>query len=867
MAMAPIRMISEKTRIPAIREHVVVRDRLETRLGQALDARLTIVAAPAGFGKTIAIGEWILRNNHRAAWLTLEEGDDARLWHYLVFAVDRAFSGFAERMRSVLDDGAVSAEFPVACLIRELSRCAEPLFLVLDDYHLIRDPAVHDSVRFFAENAPDTVRVVLIGQKPPPFPLSRLRMAGRLCEIGMEDLRFSPGETAELVEKSARRRLPASDIDLLCSKTEGWPVGVRIASIYLRDREDSSRVIRDFSGSHRLVVDYVVDVLLDRQPEHVRKILLYTSVLDRFCASLARAVAEIGPSRQLPVDAELTRFFVIPLDPEHAWFRYHSLFAECLRQLLARYASPDEIRRAHLRAARWFAENRMFKEAIAHARAAGDDGLAVDYAARLYELSPRDAQRLIFESWFMDIPVRLWLRHPKVYIHLASSLILFGKRAEALRFLDEAKALIGKHPRPDAADIPEDALATVRESLPVLRGGYLAGPDEKNLPEYIEDVIKLVEWSGRHVDFWNRGDVRLARSYVAFGGKIRTSLELYTRLNADPRKAIFFHEYLEGYGEVVIAELFYELDDLENAERVLAHAMPAVTASDKAALLVAAHYLKARLEYAKGRPEAAMEALREADRRLSGLDSPRWKSNLEAITVGFLLRRGAAEKGVRWAERRLMDVSGQPSLADEFEHFIFARVLMAQGRTEDAIHWLMKLFERAKASRRIGSEIEALLLLAMCWMRSGDAEHALGALDDALAEAEAHGHVRAFLDEGGAMADLLSLWLREAENGPRPEAVRRRMRFAADLLRRFERDHAAQAAAALKAPPAAAALLIRREYEALLMIADGATNEDIAGKLGLSVGTVKRYTHNLFQKLEARNRVEAVAKAKRLGII
>jgi LuxR family maltose regulon positive regulatory protein len=857
--------IAEKTRIPSVREQLVTRNRLEAKLRQSLEARLTTVTAPAGFGKTTAVSGWIIRDNVRASWLSLKEGDDARFWHYAVYAVDRLFPGFADRLSPILDerDASVSPEFFVSHLIRELERQEEPFVLVLDDYHLVKSAAVHDSMQLFLTNMPATVHLVIIGQQAPPFPVARLRMLGQLNEIDMRDLRFTAEEASELVKQSANLNLPADEIELLCTKTEGWAVGIKIASIYLREHDDHARLIRDFSGSHRLVVDYVKEVLLDRQPESVRTFLLYTSILDRFCFPLCRAVAGIGVESQPDMDLDGLSFFIIPLDPERVWFRYHGLFAECLQQLLSRYASPEQVADAHRRACDWFAQHRMYKEAISHALAAGEGERVVHLIANLLEQSPQDARNLAFEPWFAEFPVHLLLKRPKVFVFLTGTLLLFGKTTLATRIVEEAERIVGSGWEPS----PDDDGFSLHKGLSVLRAGIRMYLDFTRILDHIEEAVQLIQWSGRKIDFWNRDDVRLSRSYIGMGGKIKTSIGVYARIVSNPRYSIFFYENMEGYGHVMLAELYYESNDLHKAGIELAQAMPAVHASGKPAILVPAAYLKARLEYAKGRPDEAKAALQDAEERLRAMHSPRWMSILEAVNVSFRLREGAVEEGVRWAERRLLDGTGKPNVNDEFEHFIYARVLMASGKLEEAVHWLMQLFEQARSRHRYGSEIEALLLLALCWMRRGDAERAFQMIGEAVAMGEAERHVRAFLDEGTEMAELLSGWLKVCEMTAPPVVKKQHIKYACDLLAQFEREREKTAGDAAAIPPMAAALLTKRQYEILLRMASGASNEEIANELFLAVGTVKRHTHQIFQKFEARNRVEAISKASKLGIL
>jgi len=716
---------------------------------------------------------------------------------------------------------------------------------------------------------PESVRLVLIGRHAPPLPLSRLRMLGELHEIGMQDLRFSPEETAELVEKSLRRKVPAAAAELLCAKTEGWAAGIRIAAVNLRDEEHPEQWIRNFSGAHPHVADYAAEELIAQQPEHVRKFLLYTSILDRFSLPLGRAVAgtDAAPaahSAPMPAaDPDAAGLFMIPLDDDVTWYRYPRMIRESLEHLLRRSVSPEQLAEAHRRAFRRFAEERMYPEAIAHAAAAEDYPELVEYVSRLLDAAPEAAHGIAFEPWLEDVPVRLWLDRPTVFIYLASAMILRGKTIRAGRFVDEAERIIRQNPK---HHLDENAASLLR-SISVLRTGIMLADDFSRILDHVDDAMTMIRWCGRHTDFWNRGEVRLSRSYVGLGGKIKTGLEVYTRMQADPKHSIFFYETLKGFGQVMLAELYYESNDTENASALLAQAMPAVSGSGKPALLVPAHYLKARLELAAGRTDEAFAALEEAAERIRALRSDRWLSLLETAAVGLKLQLGCAEDGLRWLEKRFPEIPDQPSVPDEFEQFVLVRALMAAQRTIEAVHRLMLLYQFAKDQKRLGSEIEALLLLALCAKRQGDLARAFRLLEEALVPAEAERHARVFLDEGAEMAELLAGWLKAGVPRAGRNIRQRHVQYVSGLLNMFEEGERDRQKQARPVPPLAAALLTDREYEILLRIAGGATNEAVAKELHLAVGTVKRYTHHLFQKLDARNRVEAIAAAQKLGIL
>ncbi|WP_127586908.1 LuxR C-terminal-related transcriptional regulator [Paenibacillus koleovorans] len=858
-------VVTEKTTIPFSGEHTLIRRRLEHKLHESLTRTLTIMTAPAGFGKTTLTSEWISRNHLRAAWVSLKEGDDTHLWHYLVYAIHTIEPDIAQALQPVLDAyPSVSMEFVISRIVHEISLIATPFVIVLDDYHLIQHDEIHDNLHFFIMHLPPQAHLILVSRQAPPFPVSRFRTTGQLCEMNMNDLRFSLDETAELFDDCFKLELPPDDIALLCSKTEGWAAGLKFASIYLQDQEHSSQFIRKFSGSHRFVMDFLMDELLYRQPEHIRLFLLHTSVLDRFCASLCFALTENDSAFSILPVLERTNLFIVPLDQNRTWFRYHHLFAEFLRKLLEQYTTPSQLAAIHTRAYGWYSAQHMYKEAIPHALAAGAHDQVVLFMEHMFHASDRTVQSLALQDWAQKLPVAILMSRPKLFIYWIGTWVLFGKTTEALRVLNEAEQLCAR----EQHSWPAEVRVMLAQGIRVMRGVINISLDYTRLLEHIDDVITLMNWTGKQTEFLNPNEASLIRGHICFGGKVKKSLDLYTKLHNDPHAGKFFREHLDGLTHVMIADLHYERNELGIAREQLVHGIFLAEAANNAAVLAPALYLKARLEQADGDTESALSILHEANEHISQMPSPRWQSMLEAASVRFQIMRRSLEEGAKWAQRRLLSVTAKPIVVNEFENITFARVLMAQHKLKEATQWLTQLLQLAKSKDRYASVIEISLLLTLSWKKRGDLKSAMRMLDQAIYLAEAEQFERIFLDEGPDMADLLAYWLQVSTNKSVDEETHlRRVRYVDSLLQLLIQDLSSPKQPLATTCPQAAALLTVRELDILLKINKGATNEEIARELFLAIGTVKRYTHNLFQKLEARNRVEALSQAKKLGII
>ena len=480
-------LLATKLHLPRPRPGLVARPRLLARLNEGMGQELVLVCTPAGFGKTTLLAEWVRAGQRPVAWLSLDEADNdpARFWRHLAAALDPVRPGVAERVTALLGSPPASLEGPVTALVNELAELADDVVLVLDDYHLIQAPAVHASVEFLLEHLPPSLRLVLASRTDPPLSLATLRGRGQLAELRQADLRFTSQEAGELLGATVGAELPEVAVAALGNRTEGWAAGLQLAALSLQGRSDIGEFVEGFSGSHRYVLDYLTEEVLDRQPPQLRTFLLESSVLERLCSPLCEAVTGRADSQQLLEQVERANLFLVPLDDVRGWWRYHRLFADLLRVRLQQQW-PERVPELHRAAAGWCERHGLVDDAIRHARAADD----LSWAARLVEqhfeavLGRREDATL--RRWLETLPAEVVRSRPRLCL-LQAFWALIGSRVEAVeQLLDDAERAFsdaGEEPYEPAVGRSASLVANVPAAIARLRAGvaHLRGDAEQTI--------------------------------------------------------------------------------------------------------------------------------------------------------------------------------------------------------------------------------------------------------------------------------------------------------------------------------------------------------------------------------------------------
>ena len=892
-------ILRAKLYVPRGRPDAVPRSRLYERLDEGARRELTLVSAPAGFGKTTLLADWSRRSELPVAWVSLDERDDdpVRFLLYVVAAIGTIYEDFGESTHAFLSSLQSREELePVlTALSNEILEVPRDFVLVLDDYHTIRSETIHNALAFLLDHSPPPLHLVVAGRTSPPLPLPRLRARGRLTELGVPDLRFSLEEATDFLGRTMGLSLAAETVATLEKGTEGWIAGLQLAAHALRGGEDDASPVEVLEGSARHVFDYLADEVLSRQPEEVREFLLKTSVVETLNASLCEALTDTTDGQKMLERLNRDNLFVVPLDEGGRYYRYHHLFAAFLRERLRR-EHPDLILELHHRAGLWEEADGCLSGAIEHALAAED----FEPAARLIEEETGVRRTYVDASlllrWLGTLPQQLVRHRPQLSLLYAWALVHSGGLEEAERRLRDTEEGLGLDAGASTAEL-SDKERTMLGEICIIRARMAA---------MLEDAPLTTELSNRALDLLPEDELQL-RSDVALDlghancsvGDIEAASEAFAAAAAtgreadDLRTALFALRYQasleisrgqlrkaedllldgkrlaesrpEGVPSVAgmihtgIGELLYERGELDKARGLLETGIEHGRRSGEAKILVYGYVNLARVLMALGDAEGAHSLIWEAGRL-----TPRWPL-IWAWQARFYLAQGDVQSAVRWA-REYGATQDYLSYPRHFERITMARVLLGEGRTDEALDSLDRLLEDAASDDRTAHEIELLILRALALNGRGDTEGALHSLKRALALAEPEGFVRLFVDEGPPMAALLERLIRKSHDdgtySVAPDG------YAGSLLEHF----------ALEAPPSSNGgsrrspapgfePLSEREIEVLELVAAGLSNAEIAGELYLSVGTVKAHVHHIFGKLLVRNRSQAVARARELRLL
>jgi LuxR family transcriptional regulator, maltose regulon positive regulatory protein len=906
-------LLATKLHVPGPRPGFVARPRLAGALG----GELVLVCAPAGFGKTALLADWLRSGDRPVAWLSLDAGDNdpVRFWRHAVVALDQARPGIRERV-APLGPPVSGCEGLVTALINDLA--AQPakseLVLVLDDYHLVDAEAVHASLAFLLEHKPPGLHLVLASRSDPPLPLARLRASGKLSELRTNDLRFTAEEAAALLRAAAGPDLPDAAVAALAARTEGWAAGLQLAALSLRGRPDIAGFVAAFGGSHRYILDYLTGEVLDGQPEPVREFLLETSVLGRLSGELCDAVTGRDDGQAMLERAEQAGLFLVPLDEVRGWWRYHQLFADLLRVRLQQ-ERPGRVAVLHRAAAAWYDQHGLADDAVGHALAAGD----MDWAARLIEQHFDETLYLGSEyataqRWLAALPTDQIESRPRLLLARVLLAATLGQ-AEAMEpALDAAeRALAGAgntadQPFKPSAGTAASMLVNIRALIAVHRGflAQLRGDAEDTarfarlaLAE-LDGGERLLSSMARGLEGgaeWLRG--QLSQAEQAFSasvtgwqtgqplswgvyqlgqvqqaqGRLDAATETYQRTldiatASGPTPA--------GPARAGLGDVAYQRNELDRAFQEVTAGIALCRQFRYPAPLGAGLATLAWIRQAQGDPGRAREAMEEASRAALGAGVIGLLNPVPAQRARLLLAQGDAAADAALPSKRGLRPADEPGYPREREYLVLARVLLAQDRPVQALKLLEGMLTAAAVQSRTGSVIEIGALRALALAACGDQDAAVDGLAQALILGYPQGYVRVFADEGAPMRALLAR-LSAAQLGQRTSTRDTPARdtpardISAGYLAAVRRacgqadDGAPRGRAA--APTGLIDPLTERELEVLRLLAAGQSNQRIARELVVALDTVKKHVTHILGKLSAANRTEAGVRARQLGLI
>ncbi|HLO32056.1 MAG TPA: LuxR C-terminal-related transcriptional regulator [Anaerolineales bacterium] len=856
---------------------------------------VTLISAPAGFGKTTLLSEWIVGTRRPVAWLSLDEPDNdpTRFLTYLVAALETIAANIGQGVLGALQSPQPPPIEPIlTSLLNEITGVPEDFILVLDDYHMIDARPVDQVLTFLLEHQPARMHLVIATRQDPDLPLARLRAHGQLTELRAADLRFTPAEAADFLNQTMGLNLLAEDISALEDRTEGWIAGLQLAALALqgtismRGNQDASSLIKSFTGSHHFVMDYLVEEVLHQQSEGIQTFLLCTSILNRLCGPLCDAVINDPRVRGKEMLEYLQRanLFIIPLDNERRWYRYHHLFADLLRQRLqsslasSTADSQSRLSELHIRASQWYEDNGLQLEAFRHAAAAND----VERAERLIEGTGiprhfRGAVTAILE-WLESLPRAVLDARPWLWWRHASLLLVSGQTTGVEERLQAAEAAVAAILKGAQADDKTRNLigqiAAARATLALTRYDVetMLSQSRRAL-EYLHlDNLTTranANWS-LGIAYLFKGDRVPARRALteaislsqASGDTFTTilaTLGLGNIQEADnqlyPAAETYRHilqlagdQPLQIIGEVHLglARVLYEWNDLDGAEEHGRQSLHLERQYERMIdRFIICEVFLARLKLARGDVTEAVAILAKASQSVRQNNFIHRAPEVAAAQVLALLRQGNLAAAAHLAQAYDLPLSQ-------------ARVHLAQGDASGALAILERLRQQAEAKGWQDERLKLMVLQASAHYTQGEKELAVQLLREVLTLAEPGGFIRIFVDEGLPMAQLL---LEVAAQGLIPD-------YTSKLLAAFEAQKQ-QTDHRLDLPPAESLIepLSQRELEVLQLIAQGLSNQEISARLFLALDTVKGHNRKIFDKLGVQRRTEAVARARELGLL
>lgn len=891
-------LLATKLYIPPVRANRITRPRLLQRLDEGLSqgARLTLISASAGFGKTTVVSEWIAGRapgdpKGCVAWLSLDAGDNdpARFMSYLIAALQTIKVGIGERLLAILQSPQPPpSESILTTLLNDIATISDRFILVLDDYHVIDSQPLDQALAFLVEHQPPQMHLVIATREDPHLPLARLRVRGQLTELRAADLRFTPVEAAEFLNRAMGLNLSADDIAALETRTEGWIAGLQLAALSMQGHHDIASFIKSFTGSHHFVLDYLVEEVLGKQSVSVQTFLLRTSILSRLCGPLCDAVlhgdADLPPTPSASGQETLeylehANLFIVPLDDERRWYRYHHLFADLLRQRLhqstATSAEDAEhgVAELHIRASQWYEDNGLEIEAFQHAAAAND----IERAERLIDgkglyLPFRGVADML--NWLESLPTSVLDARPSLWVRSALSSLFAGQTTgveeklqaaeDCLRSVeadDKTRNLIGQIASARAILAltqyqKETILAQSRRALEYLHPknlssratanwtlgfAYILQGDRAAARQSYMESIRLGQECG------NIFTTSLATNDLGYVQEIENQL---------PQAAKTYQHALQLFGDpprphawqtfLGLARISYEWNDLEAAER---HGQQSLQLArryeDTIDRFVICEVFLARLQLARGDVAGSAAILAEAEQSVCQHDFVQRMPEIAAAHVLTHLRQGNVAAAAQLAQTYDLPVSQ-------------ARVFLAQGDAAKALTLLASLRQQAEARNWQDERLRVMVLEALALSAQRAKDQAMQLLAKVLALAEGGGFIRLFVDEGEPMAELLR---RMQDEG----GMLRLMKYIHNLLAAFgdnEEFHSS-----FLSPQPLVEPLSGRELEILVLLAQGLSNRAIGERLFLALDTVKGHNRRIFDKLQVQSRTEAIARARELGLL
>jgi LuxR family maltose regulon positive regulatory protein len=897
--------LTTKLYLQPARQTLVDRPVLLEQLNEGLRGKLTLVSAPAGFGKTSLVAAWRKGCETPLAWVSLDEEDNEplRFLDYLIGALQMVDNELGDESADLLRRSSTPPiKVVLTSLLNEINAYDKEFVLAFDDYHVIHDHSIHEALSYLIERLAPHAHTLIATRSDPPFPLGRLRARGELKELRASDLRFDKAEAASFLNEVMSLELTAQDVAALEERTEGWIAGLQLSALTLQGRTNRSELVKDFAGDNRFVLDYLLEEVLDCQTEEVQDFLLRTSVLTRLSGSLCDALTGDQNGHQMLEQLDRANLFLIHLDNRGEWFRYHHLFADLLR-LKLKQKQPGALNELRIKASEWCERSHLAEEAI-HYALAGQDW---DRALNLIEpiafpmISLGGFQRV--NNWVEAIPEAALKARPLMFPHYVPTLLYkeeFDKTEKYLQIIEAAEPealrlrlmsfvwstrslMAAARNQPERAEecsqkaakflLPEDLTQRAVVFQTRVRAASVRG-DTNEIKKALLAALPVYE-QAEHLIFQVWGNTALGITNI-MQARLREGVEDVKRAQQFSREHLKSRPETLLYSYTFLCDVHREWNDLENAKTYLNEALTLIRQTGRetfpAYVMENMKGLASMLELCDDRVQADV-LIDQALRRVRRWRNEVAEKQLEALNAFMVLRRGGDIALVsRWAVASGLSADDEPDFSKEFCLQVFGRLMIATGKAKQALPLLARLLKAAQRGARERVAIEVMILQALAYQAISDEAEAVKTLETALISGQPEGFVRTFVDEGEPISKLLLELLKQ--KGKRWETEQHELlRYVVKLKDLFGPSGPVPTARVATAESKALPWwyvedpLSERELEVLQHVARGLSNQEIADKLFLSAGTVKRHMSNIYQKLDVHSRTQALERARSLKVL
>jgi len=847
--------------------------------------KLTLISAPPGFGKTTLLSEWIPQNQCCVTWISLDpaDNDPFLFWTYIITALQMLDAHLGERASSILQSSQpLSLESVVATLINDLASFSDRFVLVLDDYHVITSEAIHNTLTFLIDHQPPQMHLVISTRTDPPLPLARLRAYDELTELRADDLRFTSSEASIFLNQMSGLDLTFQDVVALESRTEGWIAGLQLAALSMRGRADHSSFINAFTGSHRFILDYLSDQVLQQQPENLRLFLLQTSILDRLCSSLCDALTGRSDSQAILEMLDQRNLFLTQLDDDRRWYRYHHLFADVLQHRLNEEQTVDMLE-LHRRASEWHERKGLLPQAVNHALVSQEFERAAQLIEKAANTVWQRGEITTITDWMQALPDTVRRARPALSLEYARLLAGASQNVTVETLMKEVEVELETSlpsDEKDSASLRGRVTALGAHLATILydfaqaielshRAEELVSPDDYDWRGFIAldlagtyrftsrweeasqsylEAATFCQSAGNRIDALTalglRGEVLQAQ------GQLHEAVRQYEQVLQLAQEWDIPYSPASGYALTGLGRVWCEWNDLDSASRYALAGLEHGKRADILDVLLRGYLALARIKKSQGDLDSALALLEDVEPVVQRMGVSEVKEWVNALRAQVWLEKGNTDVAIRWAASFSGEVHDvvYPAIPVALAH-----VWLAQGQPDEALDVLNRALQAAEQVGRQGNAIQILVVRALVHGARGNPDQALADLEKALALSEPEGYYRVFVDEGKPIVRLLA---RAATRNPASAFIQK-------LLEGMGGPVSLQPIASTQLVEP----LSRRELQILQLIADGATNQEIANDMVLAVNTVKKHISNIYGKLTVSNRVQAVAQARNLGLL